>query len=70
MVRDFIRGFAACYALAGIASACNVAEIPATTKAGVIYAAVMWAPINLLPNSMARELVPAWAFDFDQGAAS
>lgn len=65
--RPFLAGFLACYALAGIASGRNAAEIPATTRAGAIYAGVMWAPINLLPERIAVKLVPAWAFDF--GAA-
>lgn len=63
----FMQGFLLCYVLAGIGSANAVAQIPATTKAGVVYAGVMWLPINLLPDSVARQLIPEWAFDFEKG---
>lgn len=63
--KQFILGFAACYALAGIIMATNAYQIPATTKAGAVYAGVMWLPISYLPDDAAVAFVPDWAFDFD-----
>lgn len=68
MKRAFLSGFAACYLISGIATARDVAAIPAVTKAGVIYSAVMWLPVKALPHDLALRLVPSWVFDFDKGA--
>lgn len=61
-MKKFWLGFAACYALAGLAAANGAANVPATTPTGIVWAGVMWAPFNLLPEEIALKLVPSWAF--------
>lgn len=64
--KSFVAGFAACYLIAGIISGKNAAEVPATTTAGMIYAGVMWLPLNALPFTWAIAMVPSWSFDFTE----
>lgn len=64
-MKSFIMGFVACYCIAGITAGMNSYEIPATTKAGAVYAGVMWMPLNILPESISFKMVPSWAFDFE-----
>ena len=63
--KSFWLGFLLCYAVAGLTAGYNASQIPATTTAGAIYAGMMWAPLNLLPDAIALKLVPEWAFDFE-----